>query len=186
MKFLKKHAGGLVLCLGELLVGILLLINPVGFTSRIIGIAGIVLMVMGLVEVIRYFRTEAKEAALGQRLVKGLLFLLVGGFCALRTEWFLATFPALTIVYGVVILITGIGKVQQMMDMLRQKNKKWFWAAINAVVSIACALVILRSPFSSTVALWVFTGASLIAEAVLDVFTLILGRKAEKEQSDDK
>ena len=36
MKSLKENANGIVLCLFELIVGILLLINPVSFTAWII------------------------------------------------------------------------------------------------------------------------------------------------------
>ena len=178
MKSLKENLTGIVLCLFELIVGILLLINPVSFTTWIIMIAGIVMMILGLVEVVKYFRSGVKEGSLGQTLAKGLLFLLGGGFCVFKTEWFIVTFPVLTIIYGVIILVTGVGKIQLMVDMLRQKNKKWFWAAINAVVSIVCAIVILKSPFTSTAGLWMFTGVSLIAEGVLDIVTMIVGKKA--------
>ncbi len=176
MKKVKEFACGIIFCLFELIAGIMLLINPVGLTSWIIKFVGIALMVMGILEVVKYFRADAKEASIGQILVKGLLALLAGAFCLFKTEWFIVTFPVLTIIYGVVILMTGIGKIQLTVDMLRQKNKKWFWAAINAVVSIICAIVILSSPFSSTVALWIFTGASLIAEAVLDFITVFMGK----------
>ena len=39
----------------ELIVGILLLINPVEFASGIIVVCGIVLMICGLVSAIKYF-----------------------------------------------------------------------------------------------------------------------------------
>lgn len=183
MKTLKGHANEIVLCLFELIAGVLLLINPVSFTSWIIIIAGIVLMVMGLVEVIKYFRTNAKQASIEQTLVKGLIFIFAGAFCAFKTEWFVVTFPVLTIIYGVVILLTGISKIQLTVDMIRLKNKKWFMAAINAVISIICAIIILSSPFTSTTVLWMFTGASLLAEGVLDGVTMIIRRRSEGETS---
>ena len=181
MKKLKNLLSGLIFCLLELIVGILLLINPVGFTSWIIQIAGIVLVITGIVDVVKYFTTSTKEASLGQTLAKGLLSVLAGGFCALKTEWFIVTFPVLTVLYGVITLMGGIGKIQMMFDMIRQKNKKWFWAAISAVVSIVCAIVILSSPFTSTAVLWVFTGISLLVEAVLDFFALLFGKKTTDE-----
>ena len=58
-----KKINALFLCIAELIVGILLLIKPIGFTSGIIICAGIGLMVKGLVEIIRYFRTSAQTAA---------------------------------------------------------------------------------------------------------------------------
>lgn len=174
MKTLKENVNNMALCLFELIVGILLLINPIGFTSGIIRITGLVLIVLGIIESVKYFKESVKEAALRQTLVKGLVFILAGGFCTFKTDWFVVTFPVLTIIYGIVILLTGIGKVQLTVDMLRQKNKKWYWAAINAVISIICAIVILNSPFTSTAVLWIFTGITLIFEGVLDMLTMVI------------
>jgi len=179
MKILKEHMDGIVFCLFELVVGILLLFNPIGFTSGIIMIAGIVLMVLGLVQIIKYFKTSVQEAMLQQTLVKGLILILLGIFCAFKTEWFIATFPVLTTIYGVVILVTGISKVQLTVDMLRQKKQKWFWAAINAACSIVFAAIILFSPFTSTAILWMFTGISLLVEGALDIITLVADSKGD-------
>ena len=178
MKSLKENLNGVALCLFELVVGVLLLISPVRFTAGIITVAGVVLMILGLMDVVRYFRTSPDEAVLGHLLSKGILSLLLGIFCVWKTEWFIATFPVLTILYGILILVAGISKIQLTVDMLRRKNRKWFWAAISAAVSIVCAIVILQSPFTSTAVLWMFTGISLIVEAVLDIVALIVGKIA--------
>lgn len=182
MNVLKENANSIVFCLFELVVGILLMINPVGFTSGIIVVAGVGLMAAGLLFVYKYFITDVVEAAKGQMLTKGLLLLLIGTFCALKSNWFVTTFPVLTIIYGIGILVTGCSKVQLAIDMLRQKNEKWFWAGINAAVSIVCAIVILSGPFPSTVVLWMFTGISLMVEAIFDIITMVVGHK-EREQN---
>lgn len=182
MKKFKEIGTSVLACIMELIIGTLLLINPVSFTSGILVTVGIILILLGLVDVIKYFRTDVEEAARRQLLVKGLVCVLGGEFCAVKTEWFIATFPVLTMIYGVFILVTGIGKVQLTVDMLRRKNKKWFWAAINAVISIACAVVVLNAPFASTVVLWSFTGISLIVEGVLDIVTLVFSGKAEETE----
>lgn len=179
MKAIKNNMSGIILCLFEIIVGILLLVNPIGFTIGIITSAGIVLVVLGIGTVIKYFRTEAKEAASGQYLVKGLTALLAGAFCIFQSQWFIVTFPALTIIYGVVVFLTGLGKVQLTADMLRRKSKKWFLAIISAVISIACAAVILNNPFTSTAVLWMFTGITLIVESVIDLVTLIISGKEQ-------
>lgn len=177
MKEKKTIINSIFLCLFEILIGILLLINPLRFTSLIIVSAGFILLVIGQVSIIKYFRLEAKEAALSQSLVKGLVALLAGGFCICKSGWFVATFPILTVVYGISILFTGLGKIQMTVDMLRAKLQKWFLAAISAVITIVCAVVILKSPFTSTTMLWMFTGITLIIESILDIITLILNGK---------
>lgn len=177
MRFLKQNLGGILLCVFEILVGVLLLINPVAFTSGIIIAFGVVLIVMGIAHVVSYFRKDAAEAVLGRDLVNGLICLLIGIFCAFKSHWFVATFPVLAILYGVGTLLAGLGKVQWTVDMLRLKKGRWYLAALSAVVSIVCACVILANPFTTTVVLWIFTGISLIVEAVLDAVGLFLNRK---------
>lgn len=177
MKILKDNGNSIILCLFELAAGILLLINPAGFTVGIIIAAGVLMMATGLISCIKYFRMNAAEAARSQLLTIGLAQLVAGGFCALQSSWFLATFPVLTMLYGVVLLFTGFSKIQLAVDMLRLKRGKWYWAAINAAASILCALTVMGNPFTSTNVLWIFTGYSLIVEAVIDVITWIVGRE---------
>lgn len=175
MKQLKKHLTGILLCLFEMIVGVLVLIDPMGFTTGIIVAAGIVLMLAGLVWIIKYFRLAPAAAAKGQFLLKGLLACAVGCFCAFRAKWFLVTFPAFTFLLGVAVFVAGLVKIQLATDMARAGNKRWFLGLIGAVVSLACAVIILNDPFKATQTLWAFTGVSLMVEAVLDAAMLILG-----------
>lgn len=177
MKALKEHSTNILLCVLEILVGILLLIDPIGFTSGIIITAGVVLLAVGLICVIKYFRAAPVEAALSQLLLKGLTALALGAFCVFRSQWFVVVFPMLTILYGVVILVVGFGKVQLCVDMLRIKKPRWYVAAISAALSVICGLVVLANPFASTVVLWAFTGVSLIVEAVLDAVSLVINNR---------
>ena len=183
MNTLKQRMNGTVMSIVELVIGILLLINPVGFTSGIIVMSGIILMICGLINAVKYFRSDPEDAAVKQLMVKGLAELLIGAFCAFRSHWFIVTFPVLTLIYGVVILFTGLTKVQWTVDMVRLKRKRWFLALISAVVSIVCGIVIITSPFSSTAVLWMFTGISLIVEAVFDIAAAIWGNKDSQSEA---
>ena len=182
---LKRNLGSVAMSLAEIIIGILLLVNPVAVTSGIIVAFGIVLMIMGIGTTIKYFRTEPEEAAVSQILVKGLLALLAGVFCAFNSHWFIATFPVLTLVYGVVILVTGITKLQWTVDIIRMKRSKWFWLAISAAISIVCGVVIITSPFSTTAVLWMFIGISLIVDAVFDMIGGVFGNREKREPVED-
>lgn len=175
MKKLKLNANNILVCMFEVIIGILILIDPVAFTSGIIIACGVVLMLLGFASIIKYFRMDVEDAAISQKLLKGLILLVTGAFCVLNSQWFITTFPLLTMVYGVVILVTGLGKIQWAVDMLRMKRVKWFFPAISAIVSIICAIVILNNPFASTTVLWIFTGIALIVDAMFDAVTLAVG-----------
>ena len=108
MRAIQKNGGSILMCVLEILLGVLLLIDPLGFTSAISIALGAALIVAGIVFIVRYFRAGAAQGALTHGLSKGLLLLLAGLFCVLRSKWFVATFPLLTILYGVGILISGV------------------------------------------------------------------------------
>ena len=160
-----------------------------GFTTGIIMTAGGILILIGVINCIKYFTTELREATKGQYLTKGLIAILSGAFGVLNTEWFLVTFPALTVIYGVAVLLAAVEKVQLCMDLLRLKRKKWYLAAISSVISIICAVIILKNPFSSVEITWIIAGVSLILEAVFDMYILMANSQTriedkEKEETD--
>ncbi len=177
MKALKQNANSIIISLFEILVGILLLINPIGFTSGIIVTFGIILIFISIISIIKYFRMSPETAVKSRLLLVGLITLMTGLFCTFKSHWFVATFPLLTILYGIAILITGLGKVQWAVDMLRLKKKRWFLPAISAALSLICATVILMNPFTSTTILWIFTGVTLIIESVFDIIAMFLGKE---------
>lgn len=184
MRMIQKKSGSILMCVLEILVGVLLLVDPTGFTSSVIIAAGVALILYGVICIVRYFRADAAEGALRQGLFKGLLLLLGGLFCVLRSRWFVATFPLLTILYGIGILISGVGKIQWAADMIRFGRKRWYLPAISAVFSLIFAAVILCNPFTTTAVLWSFTGIVLIVEAVFDIVAIALGGK-HKGSDDD-
>lgn len=98
------------LSIAEILIGILLLVNPVGFTTWIIMMLGIALVLVGIINVIQYFRTPPIEAALKKSLATGVLAILVGLWCILRNDWLIGLFTLLTTLYGIIILVSGVTK----------------------------------------------------------------------------
>ena len=181
MKKIRENFGGILLCLGQLLIGVLLLINPAGFTSGIIIAVGAALLLSGVVSAIRYFRMPPVPAAAQKGLAKGIGGIAAGLFCILNHRWFLTVFPLLTMLYGAGILVTAILRIQWTADMLRMKKAQWKWNAIAAGASLVFALVILLNPFGSVAFLWVFVGISLMVDAVLDLLAMVFnGQQAVK------
>lgn len=175
----------LILALCELVLGVVLLVNPVGFTNLIIIVSGILLLAYGLMSTVHYFRLSPAQASEGQALTQGMLLIAGGIFCILKSNWFMATFPLLTVLYGIITLITGISKIQWTVDLIRTKASKWFWAAISAVITLICSVIILCNPFSSTVIIWNFIAITLVVEAVFDVVVAFFADKGNAKTSEE-
>ena len=173
MGFLKQNGGAIVAGLVELLIVILLFVDTVGFASGILMDVGVILFLCGVVCLIRYFRTEPVQAALEQNFSKGLIMILLGVLFVLWTETIITLFPFARLC-GVAILIIGVVKLQQGVDLLRLKSRFWFLAGINALLAIVFAAIILSDP----PILWQLAAISLIVEAILDIAVLFLNRNS--------
>lgn len=184
MKSLKKYTSGLILSLFEIFVGILLLVDPVAFTSGIIMAFGAVLMFTGIICIFKYFRADPTEAAIGQLLLKGLAAIIIGAFCVFGNSAIVGLSAVLTFVYGVIILFIGLTKVQKTVDMLRLKKIKWQFTAVSAAITLICAALILVNPFGATEWIWRFIGISLIVEAVVDAVAVLFGDKDKIENEE--
>ncbi|MBQ8827576.1 MAG: DUF308 domain-containing protein [Clostridia bacterium] len=181
MKKKKFNLGGSITILFEVLVGILLLIDPIEFTSGIIITAGIIMCAVGIWAVITYFRTDAAQAAAGGALLKGMFLLITGIFCIFKSYWFVASFTFLTTLYGMVMLLSGLAKLQDTVDAIRLKRKRPYLVAVSAIISLTCAVIIIFNPFLTAAALWIFIGIALIVKAVVDIMTMIFGRAKDGE-----
>lgn len=180
----KFNPNGIVVILFELAVGVLLILNPEMFTKAIILAAGVVLAIVGIVNTISYFKTEAEVAAQGQKLVIGLGAMVLGVSCILGSEWIMKTLGALTIAYGVFLFLMGLEKVQSTVDMLRIKRGMWAFPLIGAVVSIVCAIIIIINPFTGVNIIWTFIGVTLLIEAAFDIMTLVTKNKVKADKAE--
>lgn len=178
MKSLKHNLPLTLFVLLELAVGLLLLVNPEAFTVTIITLGGIVLQVIGALFLYRYF-TEKKQYNINDKgvLYLGIVFVLVGLLAAVFSHWILGLFTVVAWVYGLFLVLSGAYKVKAYLDAKKEKQTYASIALVSAVLSIILGIIILLNPFTSTKFLWVFTGLSLVVEALIDLYTLWLSRK---------
>ena len=174
MDKIKKNPIVWILCIVELVIGILLLINVENFMKFVLIVAGAAMVVFGLIWVIRYFRQDATQAVLGYELTKGLVSIGIGLFCVFNTERFMKTFALFAVLFGVMVLLAGFIKIQTTIDMLRLKQRGWWLTGIGAVLTIIAAVIILANPFKTMHFLGIFIGITLIVEAVLDGVAMVM------------
>ena len=169
-----------IICLCELAGGILLWMSPELLTMGIVYVLGGGLVILGLWDGISYFRTEALQAAKEQKIFSGLLKLGVGAACLIKAKGVVSALPALTVLYGIILLIVSAQKIQWSVDMKRMKKKYWHLAAVSGVVSLGFAAITMLNPFRTTELLWQILGVVLGIEAVADGVILALSNISVK------
>lgn len=184
MKFLKENGTSLLTILFLIVVGILLLVNPSVYGIAIIKIVGLLLAVLGVFDLIKYFRAKPEEAAKGTAFYSGALMVTLGFFCIFGSKWFVNAFPVLAVLYGLFQVLLGFRKLQRTVDALRIKQPLWYIKAISAGLSLLAGFLIAFNPNMAWISIWVFTGVTMIVEGVIDAVALGLQqKKAQKTKT---
>ena len=173
-KFLTSKIGNILLCIAEIIVGVLLLVNPDAVTSAFVIGAGAVMILTGIVFCTLYFVGETEKMVIKQLLFKGLLLIILGVLCVTQYGVLLAALPFVTWVYAIAMLILAAYKVQCTVDILRLSGIRWYFPAISAALAVVLALFILLNPNTAMNIVWGFMGVPIILEAGLEIATIIL------------
>ena len=174
MKFLREYWSSLLTILFLLVVGILVLVNPDLYTTIIIRVVGVLLTLLGIYDIIKYFRAEPKEAAKGSSFYSGVMMVTAGGFCIFRLNTLKNVFPMMAVLYGVFQIVLGYRKLQRTVDALRMKLPLWWLQAVSAGISLMFGYLIALNPGMTLMSIWVFTGITMIIEGVFDAVSLFV------------
>ncbi len=175
-EMLKKINVSLALALGQLALGLLLLINPAGVTSFVLIAVGILVIVLGGLHLFRYIRMPREEAAQTWKLASGVGLLALGIISIIYYSWVLDQLSKLTILYGGLTMASACMKLQLAVDELRAGDSNWRLMGISCLVSIVLGTVLFLQPFADT-AIWIITGVMLVILAVVDGLHFVLGLK---------
>lgn len=150
--------------------GLLLLLLP----SEALAIANYaiaaLLLVMGVVCIIGYFR--------GSVIIGQFGFLLAAGMVLVTLAVVMFCYPTLLasllpVIWGTSLLIGGFGKIQFAADLRRFGDRRWWTLLLSFALGILC----LANPIYIAQTIFVFIGICLLAEAVLDLVTLLMVRR---------
>ena len=179
--FFRGYLRDIITALFLIVVGILLLINPVAFAMGLVKLAGVFLVVLGALRIVRYFRTDPETAARGQDFFIGLIAILGGLFCIFFTGWFLSAFTTLAVIYGLLQLLLGFSKVQRTVDFLRMELSLWYLPACSALIYLVFGFIIVLNPEMTLINVWVFTGVTMIVEGIITAVCLFLLERERRE-----
>jgi uncharacterized membrane protein HdeD (DUF308 family) len=160
--------GGILVAILEVILGIVILLKPMEFTNIILNCFGIVLVIMGIISCINYFTTPKELAIFEHNLTKGIILCIFGVVLIYSKELLISS---ISIIYGIIILIGSIRKIQFTVDFLRIGEKFWIASLIEAIISIILALIIIKDPFIAVNAMWIFIGVSIIIEGVFNAIS---------------
>lgn len=189
MKSFKVNIPIILLIILEIAVGILLLVNPETFTQAVIVVFGIGLFAVGVIYLLQYFlekKGDVKHNILP--LIVGAVSLIVGAVCAICSGMILGLDQVIAVVYGVVLLVTGVYKLYNFFKAKKNGVPVSKVSIISGLIAIVLGIVIVIYPKDATFTVWQITGIVLIVEAVVDCLSIVqvLRSKPAKKSADEQ
>ncbi|MBQ6153609.1 MAG: DUF308 domain-containing protein [Ruminococcus sp.] len=165
----------ILVILFEAAVGVMLLINPLGFTRWVIFALGALLVILSIVFLVIFIRArKAGEKALGPE-IGAIICFIIGAFFMIfsQTEAVIGLINSFYIFFGIVIFIVGLNKIISFI--VRRHNDtmiSWF-NIFSGIIALGLGVLIVFFPRESAGIAWTIMGISLLLEAVFDIVSVI-------------
>lgn len=158
----------------SILIGLVLVLFPVKTTFLICNVAGILLILCGIVDIIRYVTSKGETFFFRYDLVIGILLCLAGLFVLTQSDLIISFIPTIV---GIVLLINGLINLQKAFNLKKAGLERWWIDLIFASATLLLGLVIWLRPFAAVATTNIFIGICLILNGVSNLCTMFgIGR----------
>lgn len=149
--------------------GIVLIIWPDISSNFICYAIGAAIMLVGVIFVIRYIRKDLVRDFYRKDLVIGLIAISLGLVALLRVELIKGLIPT---ILGIVVLFSGIVKLQNAIDMFRMQYTYWYIILILALLNVGFGILLILEPIWIVDIVFILIGCGLVYSGISDLLTL--------------
>ncbi len=162
--------------------GIFLIAKP-DLSMKMIGIfVGVVMLLFGAVKLVGYFSKDLYRLAFQYDLEFGILLLVLGAIILLNPKN-LMTFLCISL--GMAVLLDGLFKIRIAMDSREFGIKSWPLILAMAIITGIAGGVLVFDAGKGAGLLTVLLGISLLAEGILNLYTVVCTVLIIKHQKPD-
>ncbi len=171
MKLLKQLKwDALLMGVLYILLGIVALVIPETM-ERLLGfLIGVVLIIAGAVSMISYLLRDAHQNYYHNDFLHGLLGIALGIVVLYKVDIIISLVPLLL---GALVLVSGLSKLQDVIDLKRLEYGNWILMLVLAVINITFGLVLIFHPMAVAALLFRLLGVGLIFSGLTDCVTTI-------------
>lgn len=153
-----------------IVLGIVVLVLPETMAKTMGYLIGVILILAGAVSMICYLLRDAHQNYYHNDFVSGLVGIGLGCLVLYKVEWIISLIP---FILGVLVLISGFSKLQDVIDMKRLDYGNWIAMLILAVVNLVLGVILIFNPFKAATLLLRLIGLGLIFSGITDGFTTL-------------
>lgn len=164
--FVKANKQMLLVNVALIILGILFMIFPENSIRTICYVAGAFLCVWGVYKLVVYFKDGIRDIT-SFGLAGGIGLIACGLLLFFRPDF---VSNVSTVIFGLILLISGIIKIQQTVNVKVAKGKGWWMLLTVAIITLVAGLFALFFPFETKKILFIYIGVSLVVDGVLGMF----------------
>ncbi len=152
-------------------------------SAKIIGIiVGSSMLAFGIMRIVGCLSKDLYRLAFQFDMEAGVLMMILGGIILINPKDLMSF---ICIVMGIAILIDGIFKIRISFDSRKFGIKSWWAILILAAVTAVIGTALIFDSAKGAEVLTVFLGISLLAEGLLNLYTVITTVRIIKNQQPD-
>jgi len=148
------------------LLGAVLLFIPQIQMIHICYALGVLLVIVGIIQIVRYFMAESYRNINAYGFSLGVLEVILGICALVRVEAVVSSF---LLVLGIGLLLTGVIKLQYAMDLRSMRDPVWIAVVVLAAALVGGAVCVIVNPFADETILRTVTYYLLLIDGLLGI-----------------
>ena len=175
--FRKMQESYIVMAVAYVVFGLSLLIKPELSTTVICYAIGAVCVIYAIANLIKYFTGSMNRMYIEPDFVLSVIICVFGIVTIVRPSVIISILP---FIVGIVLVFSGLIKVQDGINLKRFNYDRWFLVLGFAVISVILGIVVLLNPFGTGLLFTRIVGLFFTVDGVLSISSIVMLRKNGK------
>jgi len=176
--FFKEYLLLILIIICEMIIGALLLVNPVKLSKVIIIAIGVSLTGIGVYKSCRYLFSVPVKGKRTYAFSLGVLLITAGIVFVVLNNSIENILSGINVLFGCIMFVGFSIKIEMTIEMLRVKYGNVILMAIGAVSSLILSVLMILDIYSLTNIPMLLSGVSFLGEAVMDIAIIVLRKKS--------
>ncbi|MGN1001048.1 MAG: HdeD family acid-resistance protein [Bacilli bacterium] len=154
-----------------LLFGLLLFMQTETVIKSVSIIMGCVLLVLGIVPIVNYFKNRVEGFFSSTGLLYGIFSVVAGLIILINNDVLVTIIPILS---GVWMIVNSVNKIQIAMELRDNKINSWIGTFIFSIIILIGGVFLIVNPLKSALILTKTVGIIIVVYAALDIIDSII------------
>lgn len=172
----------LLFSLAVIVFGVLLIVFPETYLSVVGIIAGAVILLAGIVNIVLYFKGLYFGIPSGFALTAAIAFMVIG-FLLISNPF--SGSSIITFMIGVFVTVEGIFRIQNAAEEKRAGLRRWWILLVFGIAGLVFGIMTILHPFDTAVIISRFAGVSLIIDGISDAIACIYVSKYIRKRENE-